>query len=123
MLWPILQLFFVMAVVFTVFSYLNSVNPLGQVILKLFSMLLWVSSGIALFKIRFMAGGSVGMVFYDFTLGSAATAVGIVYLFGCFGLVQGALGFWQAWEIVIRGNVSGWNEFHGREVEHSLKEF
>lgn len=107
MIWPIQQEFLVIALVFTLVSFYQRIEPLGRVFFMLFSGITWMSYAIGLFEITFHSGGSTAMVFWDYSLGGSSTPTGIVYLFGLFGLMMFIMGIVRAIQLTYQPVIDG----------------
>lgn len=115
MLWELLQVLILLGLVSAILSFSKSQDTMGKIFWHFISAITNFGTGVAMLKIRFMAGGDVGMIFYDFTLGSSASGTGIVWIWYAMGFMMLIFGFIRAWMVVIKGQIEGYEELTGKK--------
>ena len=110
-----LQLLFLLALTFTVLSFSMGVDKFGRVFFMFFASITWFAFGIAQLKIKFMEGGSIGMVFYNFTMGSDNTPPELVYLYLGLGLLLFIIAIIRAISLVYGPVISGAGKMTGAQ--------
>lgn len=122
MIWPIQQVFFTLALVFTICSFLKPIDRLGRIFFNLIAGATWFAFGLGLFEIRFHAGGGANMVFYAFTLGESSTGTGIVWLFYALGFFSFLIGVVRAGALVYGPAIKGVGDITGERQRMNIFE-
>jgi hypothetical protein len=122
MIWPILQALMTLALVATILSFTNFIDRFGRIFFTFIAAFTWFFVGLSMFKIRFMAGGSNAMVFYDFTLGTQATGSGIVWWCGGIGFILLVLGIIRAFDFQYQPVIDMTQEYFGNKKRGQYSE-